>query len=154
MKTEQAVYGPVIDAAGRRMLTVPYADGTTSTMTEMRYEKEHELGRHLRTVECVDSEGRVVSKSLHSKRTCLRKKLAECTCAWCGVRFLRDPKDLRSRAKEGKAGPFCDKRCAARYRAAVRWEGIDPFEAQRGVPSRYYQAKNPGKIMDRSFRKE
>ncbi len=120
------VYGPYFNHEGRQHVIIIYEDGSRKTKPYPRYIVEkyinRELERHLE-IDHIDgnflnnelSNLRIVDKKQHLNDDSIRVEKIEITCLWCGIKALKDAKDLKHNQKAGKDGPFCGRSCGAKY---------------------------------------
>jgi hypothetical protein len=142
-------YGPYLRKSdNRKMLTIINDDGSYTSKSYPKHLMEQEVGRSLGVDETVDhidrdltnddiGNFRLVSRSQHSKDDAKRVKLVEIVCVLCGAKSMRQPRYVRGNAKKLRAGPFCGKRCAGKYGAAVQ-NGATPLPPQPAVDSEYF----------------
>lgn len=137
------VYGPYTDKnTERKKVIILYKDGTRRTVQYARYLMEEKLGRQLKDTEEVDhidrdktndsiENLRVVDKSKHREDDSAKLVPVEWTCPMCLVKFVFEDRkrevDAFQKRKQGKAGPFCSKKCAGKYGAEVRFGKRDPI---------------------------
>lgn len=122
------MYGPYRSGSGHLFLT----DGSRSVFLHRVVMEEH-LGRKLAADEIVHhrnedpSDNRlenleVMTWSAHVKHHHKRTPMMECVCVGCRKVMVRPEREERRRLKNGKAGPFCGKSCAARVTTQTRWD--------------------------------
>ena len=122
------VYGPYNRRDGRMHVIVKYDDGTRRTVSYPRWIMERHLGRRLEDNEEVDhiDQNRfnnsidnleIVTREENGRRYMAQfpKEIGEYVCPQCGEKFKKDAAEVRHNKKQGKAGPFCGKPCAAKY---------------------------------------
>ena len=138
------IYGPYIRKDGRSVIIVIREDGSRTTVSYHKYLMEIHLDRYLvgdETVDHIDCDFlnneihnlRVIGQSLHIKEDC--KHLAPMTfrCPTCNTEFSLVGSRLSwclSSRKRGKAGPFCNRKCAGKYSRSLqlgRTEVITPL---------------------------
>lgn len=157
MKAIKKVYGPYYHSEGRSQVVVLYEDGTRKNKLLSRFRKELELGEDLPTGYTVDHKDRVktndevsnlkvIPKGEHSSEDAIRVEKKEIVCVLCGRTAEKKPNHLDGNAKQGKAGPFCGKRCAGRYGAMVQHGNMDRLQAQprcKKESRTYFQKQKP-----------
>lgn len=155
--TSEKVYGPYDKSSGpgnKRQIVIVIDDhGNKRTVSYPKHIMEQHLKRkldpNLETVDHWDSNFlnndlsnlRLVPRSEHSADDTRRVKNIKYNCAWCNKEFERSPRLIRDKAKKGKSGPFCDKRCAGKYSRSLQLKLIDKFDEQKAVDSEYYKRK-------------
>lgn len=131
----EKVYGPYVHKTGalkgRKYVSVR-SDGKTTTVLYSRYLMEKSLGRKLTYDETVDhidedftndnlSNLMVMSRSENAKKSAaLRRPVeyVEFICPQCGSSAKKEAAKVRHNRKQGKAGPFCSRSCAGKYKPA------------------------------------
>lgn len=104
--------------------------GKTKTISYPKAQMEIHLGRRLFPNETVDHLDRnfrnnvvtnynVLDRGKHSSLDALRLKIEDAKCVECGNTFTPTHKQIGKKA-EGKAGPFCSRRCTGRYGKGVQ----------------------------------
>jgi hypothetical protein len=121
------IYGPYKDGSGKRLIVLKYFDdGKKKTTSLARHLMEESLGRELTSTETVDHingdpmDNRLENLQILSRADNIRKsakpaEIFQFFCPICGVKTSKPMRDVRHSAKQGKAGPFCGKKCARRY---------------------------------------
>lgn len=113
---------------------VGLSDGRNVTEYQHRFVMERKLGRKLLSTEHVHhkdgdthnnrlSNLEIVTASEHAKEHAKERppEMVEAVCAECGTTFQRKARWVRNnQGKQGKAGPFCGKRCAGARNARLR----------------------------------
>jgi len=148
------VFGPYKKKdTGRSLVVVIDRNGKRRSVSLPKWIMEQHLGRELNpeteTVDHLDfnfnnndiNNLRVVPRAEHSADDTRRVKLIKLKCAWCDCDFERSPRLLRDKAKKGKAGPFCSKKCAGKYARKLQLKLIDKLGPQSHVESEYYRRK-------------
>jgi len=131
------------------MVTFAYSDGSKGSMSYPKWLMEQHLGRKMLPNETVDhidrdfrndeiSNLRVIDKSRHSSDDAPRVKPNIISCVWCEAEVDKISSKRRSNAKQGKAGPFCSKRCSGSYGASLQNGYVDKFPVQNSPESEYY----------------
>jgi len=119
---------------GRWTINIIKDDGRKTSMSYPKYLIEQNLGRkllHDETVDHIDRDVdnnslenlRVIERAEHAKMDAIRVKSLFFECPYCGVTFERlggKIKDTFHARRQGKSGPFCSRRCAGKYGAAVQ----------------------------------
>lgn len=117
-------YGPYFRPDGRaHMIHYDSATDTRITQSYPRYLMEQHLGRKLLPTEHVDhinndhTDNRIENFQLLSVAENVRKshKIEEIIiflCPVCGTESSKPASKVRHNRKQGKAGPFCSKKCA------------------------------------------
>lgn len=109
------------------------SDGRNVTQYQHRAVMERRLGRKLKRSEHVHhkdgdpSNNRVknlelITASDHAKEHAKNRppEMFRGICPECGARFMRKARWVRNnQGNQGKAGPFCGKRCAGRHNARI-----------------------------------
>lgn len=138
---------------GRQLVIVVDNNGNKRTISYPKWLLELQMGRpldpDLETVDHKDSDInnndlsnlRIVPRSEHSADDTRRVKNVKLTCAWCKKEFERSPRLVRDKARKGKAGPFCSKKCAGKYSRMLQLKLIDKFDTQKSIDSEYYKKK-------------
>lgn len=130
------IFGPNTTAkglAGRRYVCVWYADGSKGTTLYSRYLMEQKLGRrlhpHLETVDHINNDRtddrienlQILTRRLNSGKDRPPAEMGSFICPTCGDEFEMQMRRYRqNQVKQGKAGPYCSKRCSglARHKRA------------------------------------
>jgi hypothetical protein len=117
------VYGPYM-YKGRRQVTVERDDGSKCSMTYARFLYQEHVGRVLGPEEHVDhiDEDRlndsidnfqILTPSANTtKSNGGPAEMVKIICGYCGGETEKRARFVRHNRKQGKAGPFCDKRCS------------------------------------------
>ena len=141
MRNVKRVTGPWThsNGSGRKIVMIVYGDGSKECTSYARYLMEQHLGRELGPDETVDhvnedpSDDRLENLQLLSREENARKsayrggpEMVDFLCAWCACNGRQEAKNARSNNKKGRAGPFCSRRCAGQYGAAV--QNAAPYE--------------------------
>lgn len=106
-------------------MMVFYADGSKSTTQYARYLIEQHLGRLLVGDETVDHINgdrtddrlenlQVLSLSENAAKSAVDPEWFEFNCPVCGIACKKRANKVRHNRKQGKAGPFCGRSCAAK----------------------------------------
>lgn len=152
------VYGPYKrkksgKGKGRQIVVVVDRNGQRRTVSYPKWLMELQLGRPLdpdkETVDHWDSDInnnsienlRIIPRDIHSANDTRRVKPAELKCAWCNNKFERNPRRVRDKARQKKAGPFCGRQCAGRYARMLQLKIIKKFKPQKPVKSQYFKRK-------------
>lgn len=128
------VYGPYryTDRSGKNRLLVNLVEaGVKRSQSYPRYLMEQHLGRKLSRDEDVDhidrdpmnnefSNLRVLSARENRGRHSKPAELHHFTCPICGTDAVRAARQVKHNLKQGKAGPFCGKKCARAWQASSR----------------------------------
>jgi hypothetical protein len=128
------VYGPYSRKDGRKHVILIDSSGKRRTVSYPRYLMEQKLGRQLTDDETVDHKDgdftndspdnlRIKSRVDNAKLGAKRLRIQTFKCPTCGKDVIKSGKQLRwviQRARKGKAGPFCNRRCAGRYGSDVQ----------------------------------
>jgi len=152
-KLYEKVLGPYSKSNGRKHVVVKLEDGTYQTISYPKYLMEEHLGRRLdpelETVDHIDSNHyndeisnlRLMPREEHSSFDTRRVKLIELVCDMCGEKFQRTPRIIRIKARLGKRGYFCSRRCSGRYGRLLALKKIKKMKKQQHVESEYYKKK-------------
>lgn len=146
----KSVYGPYTTPAGRQIMIVRDENGKTRTIQYPRWLMEQRLGRPLLPDETVqhkdgdfnnneDNNLELLPRSQHSATDTKRVKLVKLTCPECGKDFERSPRLLRDKAKKGKVGPFCTRKCAGKYARKLQLGKTEKLPTQPHLESEYYR---------------
>jgi len=141
--TNCRVGNPILCSDGRQRIQIKYEDGRYSVMSYPKYLMECFLGRKFNVDETVDHIDcnplnndlvnlRVISQSKHAKLDCKRLKLQVFICPLCCKQFSLVGKQLHkaiANRKQGKAGPFCSRRCAGIYSTNLQYKRQEKLEA-------------------------
>lgn len=138
------VYGPYLRKDGRKHVIL-YEHGKRTTVSYPKFLMEQHLGRKLEDWETVDHTDRdftnnalgnlqILSRPEHSSIDNIRVKLIEIVCVWCGAKELKRSSVLTGNARQGKAGPFCSKKCSGLYGAAVQNGRCPKLGVQDEIP--------------------
>ena len=138
------VYGPYTRKDGRQHVVL-YNGHKRQTVSYPKWLMEQQLGRELREDETVDHKNRdftdnrlenlqILSRTDHAALDTRRVRKIEVTCVYCGNKALKSPSKLDGNAKQGKAGPFCGKKCAGTYSASVHHERQERLKPQKRRP--------------------
>jgi len=138
----------------RQIVIVVDRNGTKRTINYARWLMECFLGRkldeELETVDHINSDVndnrienlQLLPRSEHSSNDTRRVKLIKLRCAWGNKEFERSPRLLRDKAKKGRSGPFCSKKCGGMYSRMLQLKLIDKLDKQKHIESEYYKKKN------------
>jgi hypothetical protein len=128
------INGPYIHSTGKlkgRAYVSIVDGGKKTTMLYSRFLMEQKLGRKLEYDETVDhidndftndslSNLQLLSRIENSaKRHVDTNNVIEMStyeCPMCGSEFEKDVRHVKHNRKQGKAGPFCSKSCAGKYK--------------------------------------
>lgn len=122
-------YGPYRGSHGHLFWSDVYADGATKTVLVHREKMEEHLGRPLGRKEVIHHRNgdpgdnrienlQVMKWREHSSHHARKPEISILLCPQCGEPFEARMRHVRHNRKQGKAGPFCGKRCAGKYSAA------------------------------------
>lgn len=123
------VLGPYVDKkSGRRIVNLFYEGGEKKTTALGRWVLEQKLGRCLEKWETVDHINgdptddspenlQVLTLMDNIRKSAKPRELATFTCPVCGAWAAKPARYVRHNRKQGKAGPFCGKSCAGKFRA-------------------------------------
>lgn len=126
------IKGPYENRKTGRQHMVLSREGKTTSVSFPKFLVELYLGKELEpgmTVDHINNDFRdnrlcnlrVLTKSQHNREDALTLLEEEVECPMCGTVFSLSGNRLRrakSNRKQGKAGPFCSRRCSGRYGAA------------------------------------
>jgi len=147
------LYGPYLRSDGRKHVIIYWPDATKQhkdwqrkTISYPKWLMEQHLGRILQDNETVDHKNRdfrddrldnlqVLTKSEHFAADAVRLAPQTVSCVWCKVNFTIQGR-LADRCRNGKAGPFCSRRCSGQYGAKRR--GGEVAEAASNRPDFIY----------------
>ena len=131
-KKVKRVYGPYLRKDGRKHVIIIYENGERRTVSYPKYLMEIRLGRILNplteTIDHIDRNFnnndfenlRIISLQKHIIEDKIRVKKVDMKCVWCGKIFKKDPRNFLRCKKEGKAGPFCSRKCRGIYGASLQ----------------------------------
>lgn len=155
LRIPEKEYGPYDKTDGRQVIILKYSDGSRRTVSYPKWIMEKRLGRELdpdeETVDHIDRDFtnnewwnlRVVERSRHVKEDAKRLKPAVFTCMMCETEFEKDASYVYTNRKDGKAGPFCSRKCAGIYGHKVKTGEIEKvevnFEEFEAENKRYYR---------------
>jgi hypothetical protein len=157
------IFGPYKRKDGRQIVIVVERKGKRRTVSYPKWLLELQLGRKLdpdkETVDHIDSNInnndlnnlRIMPRDEHSAEDTRRVKKVKFKCAWCDNEFERSPRLIRDKAKKGKAGPFCSRKCAGIYSRQLQLKLIDKMDSQQAVDSEYYKRKYASAPMSAEF---
>lgn len=122
------IYGPYKRKDGRQHIIKISPDRQRTTQSYPRYLMEQHLGRQLLDTETVDhingnyADNRLENLQLLSRADNIRKsaktaKTYTFNCPVCGEEATKPLKDVMGNKRQGKAGPFCSRKCAGKYSA-------------------------------------
>jgi len=101
--------------------------GKRTTVSYPKWLVQERLGRLLKPDESVHHKDgdplnnkednlEVLTQSRHAQLHSKPKEVMEFTCPYCGDVFQKDASTYRNnQVRQGKAGPFCGKRCAGKF---------------------------------------
>ena len=123
--------GPYQGKRGHLFYVVRYSDGSKHSVLVHREEMEKSLGRRLERCEVVHhkdgnptnnkiSNLTLTTFSEHAKIHAKPAEVVELVCLGCGKKFTREARIERHNRKQGKKGPYCGKRCAAREQVKIQ----------------------------------
>ena len=133
------VYGPYDKKNGRQIVIVQDEEGKRRTISYPKFLMEQRLGRELdpnkETVDHIDRDFknndplnlRIIERSQHLKEDVKRRKPAELLCEVCNEKFIKNASYIYTNRKDGKAGPFCSRKCAGTYTMDVRQGKREPL---------------------------
>lgn len=120
------IYGPYTRKDGRQHIIL-YEDGYRQTMSYPRYLMETCLGRKLEPWEDVHhKDNDFTNNDINNlevkefrqhirEHTSIGRMFATYDCPMCGKEFEREENKVKHNRKQGKAGPFCSRRCSGIY---------------------------------------
>ena len=122
------VYGPYSRKQDKRKhVIIIYDDGTRQTLSYPRYLMEQHLGRKLTSEETIDhinedcTDDRIENLQLLTREENASKsaivhpaKIYMFICPECGIETSKLLSVVNHNRAQGKAGPFCSKRCAGK----------------------------------------
>jgi len=122
--------------AGRRYVTIVHDDGRRTSMTWARFQLLSKVwpGQDVHHKDDDKSNDTVENYQVlehrhHAKIGAVGALPVPITCIWCGSRVEKLSRHLDHNAVQGKAGPFCSKRCVGLYAAHIK-KGGEPFDVQ------------------------
>ena len=155
LRMPEKEYGPYDKKDGRQVIILKYEDGSRRTVSYPKWIMEKRLGRELdpdqETVDHIDRDFtnnewwnlRVVERSRHVKEDAKRLKPATFVCMICETEFEKDASYVYTNRKDGKAGPFCSRKCAGTYGQKVKKGEIEKvvvdFEEFAAENKEYYR---------------
>ena len=125
------IYGPYLRKDGRKHVIL-YENGNRTTVSYPKYVMENHLGRKLKKWETVDHINgdyrddsienlQVLSLADNARKGAKTVKWLEFRCPMCYGKFSIRPSEYRAnQLKRKKSGPFCSKKCAGRWGAAIQ----------------------------------
>lgn len=134
------IRGPYVNSEERKFVIIVYPDGKTKTTQYCRFLVEKALNRTLHKNEEVHhidhnhlnddlSNLEVIDATEHRKMHQYKNTPdVEVVCFECGKKFYLDKeqqRDRRRNKKQGKAGPFCSRKCSGTYGARVQNKHLD-----------------------------
>lgn len=123
-------FGPYRSKFGHLFYTFKAANGRRKSVWVHREIMESHLGRALLDYEVVHHKNgipddnrienlEVLSRHAHVKHHNRPPEMAEVICPVCGKRVFKLARQIRhNQQRLGKAGPFCGRSCAGKYRPA------------------------------------
>lgn len=134
------VYGPYLRKDNRKHVII-YLDGKHQTMSFPKWVVEQYLCRFLSPDETIDhinrdhtddrlDNFRIISFAAHISEDTRHVRLVEITCIGCGSKSCKSGRDLRNNSRNGKAGPFCSRRCSGIYGKAIQLGDLARLPAQ------------------------
>jgi hypothetical protein len=115
---------------GRRYVNITNDDGSKTTMTWARFQMLDKVkpGEHVDHADGDKSNDdpanyQCLTISDHGSKHAIHVGKATITCVWCGKEIQKIARRLDHNSKQGKAGPFCGKKCVGFYSAHVRRGG-------------------------------
>jgi len=117
------VWGPYTAKDGRQRMVIKTASGKKTTISYPKYLMQRRLGVNLSPNEVVhhkdenplNNEERnleVKTRATHSSDHHAPTEWVSFVCPQCGCEAVKKAKHVRSNRRQGKAGPFCSRRCA------------------------------------------
>lgn len=153
LRTNVRIYGPYLRKDGRKHVLI-YTQTTRQTMSYPKWIMEQHLDRFLTMDETIDHIDRdftnnaienlqILSKVKHASIDAVRVKdhLRSLVCIRCLTSFVRTYKYINRSAQQGKAGPFCSRRCCGLYGTDVQNNRSEKLKGQSKVVVQYYQKK-------------
>jgi predicted RNA-binding Zn-ribbon protein involved in translation (DUF1610 family) len=127
---DAVVHGPYLDKGLDRMIVNVQRGSRRGNMTYARFLMQEHLQRVLGPDEHVDHrnenhlDDRIENLQLLTPAANIRKTRGEITyfefsCPQCGNPGIQNARHVRSNRKKGRAGPFCGRSCAGKYKAPV-----------------------------------
>jgi predicted RNA-binding Zn-ribbon protein involved in translation (DUF1610 family) len=149
------IYAPYKRKDGRVQLDVVTDNGKKTTMSYPKYLVQRFTGRKLDVGETIDhidgdftnnwvSNLRIVTMSEHASDDNIRAKPIKFICPMCGMEAEKRARKVVSNRKQGKAGPFCSRNCAARYGRQFQLGRVKPEDIEWPVIERTYYFKEKG----------
>lgn len=154
--------GPYLRPDGRKHLIVITANGKKTTLSYPKYLMEVKLQRYLSKDETVDHINRdktddridnlrVIDRKQHAIEDARRLAVQQFVCPYCKAPFELQNEKLRNaigNGQKGKTGPFCSKRCAGKYGAAVQQGQMLKLPANSVKPTYTYQGKLQSPVLE------
>lgn len=120
------IYGPYL-RDDSRLHIIAYNGTDRITISYPKFIYECFLRRLLEDYETIDHEDNNLNNNLLSNFSILtrtenilkarnRAKTIEIICKRCGKKAIKSLRDVLGNKKKGRAGPFCSRHCAGRYR--------------------------------------
>lgn len=142
------IHGPYTSCKneGRRFVSMVMMDNTKRFVSYPKFLVECVLGRPLdpkkETIDHIDrnfennvwSNLRIVDLSTHVSQDRVTVLPVTLHCLWCGTPVKRTPPVVNKQHREGKAGPFCSRRCRGCYSSSVQHKHIQPFLPIEKIP--------------------
>lgn len=140
------IHGPYLRKDGRRHVVIVYLDGHKRTVSYPKFLAEFVMGRpldpNMETVDHVDDDFtnnswgniRIVPRTKHTSDAHLIIEDVVIKCIWCGALAKKNPRNLNHNAVQGRAGPFCSRKCSGVYSTEVQYGRYVPFPVQNTFP--------------------
>lgn len=138
MYEEYKIYGPYTRSTGRQQVVL-VSETFKTTMSYPKFLVETRLNIKLDkdiTVHHIDGDFRnnaeenllLLSRKEHTSLHAVGRSPIDihANCVWCGKLFTISGKKRKHR-REGKAGPFCSRKCSGEYGSAVQNGKIEPL---------------------------
>lgn len=135
MKTAIKYLGPYVAGsgriAGRRFMVVYYSDGSKGTTLYSRYlyQKIYGFIDKSLVVDHIDEDSKndninnfqILSREDNARKSAVRreKQIFTFNCPVCGLLATKELRNvIHNNLKQGKAGPFCGRKCARKFQVA------------------------------------